>query len=338
MTQRKELAQKTKDFRKLEDAAKLVEIKTLLKSYQTFIDVLSKHTKTVSSAFLSAYTPLSEAPDPYPLLEASIESVGTAQDTVPKLEADNERLRAENAKLQTQLDDAEKQLEKERTSRQTAQDSQTAKISEVEKSWTAVLAEKEGNWQSREQALEDKVQNQDRLLRELKASYEVTQRLERAEGEDNGSTATAASAAEMDILNSELERANLRLSELESRNEQMRLDLAQSNTSTAASEPIEEQPAFLRLRSENTSLMRKLDSVRYEKDSEQGRLEMKMRGLERELGVLNSDCDGLRDKVKKWSDYEDLKQELDMIKVMPCISVKRNFTLIAVGHRVLDRR
>jgi homeobox protein cut-like len=31
--QRKDLAQKTKDFRKLEDSAKLVEIKTLLKGW-----------------------------------------------------------------------------------------------------------------------------------------------------------------------------------------------------------------------------------------------------------------------------------------------------------------
>ena len=36
LVQRKELAQKTKDFRKLDDTAKLVEFKTLLKGRASF--------------------------------------------------------------------------------------------------------------------------------------------------------------------------------------------------------------------------------------------------------------------------------------------------------------
>jgi len=92
------LAQKTKEFRKLDDPGKLVEIKTLLKSYQTFIDLLTNQSKSVSSAFLSAYSPLSDAPDPYPLLKAPIESQVTAKEVVPKLDAENARLKSQYRK------------------------------------------------------------------------------------------------------------------------------------------------------------------------------------------------------------------------------------------------
>ena len=88
VAQRKDLAQKTKDFRKLDDSGKLAEIKTLLKSYQNFIDLITNQSKTINSAFLSAYTPLSDAPDPYPLLEASVESLVTSEELVPRLESD----------------------------------------------------------------------------------------------------------------------------------------------------------------------------------------------------------------------------------------------------------
>jgi homeobox protein cut-like len=103
LVKRKDLAQKTKDFKKLDDAAKLVEFKDLLKSYQGYVDVLTTHNKTINSAFMQAYTPLSEAPDPYPLLDASIDSLVTVEEVVPKLESENERLQKQVNKLNSQL-------------------------------------------------------------------------------------------------------------------------------------------------------------------------------------------------------------------------------------------
>lgn len=337
LIQRKDLAQKTKDFRKLEDAVKLQEVKSLLKSYQTFIDVLSKHSQSVSSAFLSAYTPLSEAPDPYPLLEASVESLITAQDVVPRLETDNERLKRDAQNYQNQIEELESQLENSTAARQTLQDTNIAKISEVEQSWTAVLAEKESNWTAREQSLTEKVANQDRLLRELKASYEVSQRLDRAEGACAPQSAPSISSAEADILNSELDKANVRLAGLQSRNEQMRIDLAQANSKAGVSRSdtsIEQEPAFQRLRSENTKLLRRLESAKQDNVSDQAKLETKIRTLERDLTTMGSDCDILRTKVKDWGDYSDIKQELDMIKVGA--SFPSLLHTDSAGHRILD--
>ncbi|KAI6875448.1 hypothetical protein KC338_g745 [Hortaea werneckii] len=320
LVQRKELAQKTKDFRKLEDEKKLVEIKDLLKSYQGYVDLLTNHAKGVQAAFMQVYSPLSEAPDPYPLLEASIESLVTAEEVVPRLEGENQGLRKQNAKLNAQLEESEKSLEQERTKRVEVEQEQDRKIREVEGSWDRVLKEKEENWTAKEKALEEKAEGQERLLKELKANYEVSQRLERSGGEETQDMSRgSATQAELDIVNSELEKANTRLADLESRNEQLRVELAQSAgqaNSSAKSTAVEDDPAYMRLRSENQSLLRKLDTARYDKDSEKSSIESKLRGLEREISSLKADRDALQARVQKWNDYDEVKRERDMLRTI----------------------
>ncbi|KAF2642153.1 hypothetical protein P280DRAFT_497912 [Massarina eburnea CBS 473.64] len=314
LTQRKDLAQKTKDFRKQDDASKLNDIKGLLKSYQGFIDLISNQSKTVQAAFFQLYSPLSEAPDPYPLLEASIDSLVTAEETVPKITAENARLQKNIANLTSSLEGAEKKLEEERAARKELEDARDSKIKEVEASWSAVLTEKQDNWEAKEKNFEEKVENQDRLLKELKASYEVSQRLGKGEeGEGDGSR--GATAAELEIVSSELERTSHRLADVEARNEQLRLELAQSASAQATQQvPVEDDPAFLRLRSENSSLLRKLETARYEKDSERTRLDTETRSLEREIKNLKGEKEVLREKVQKWGDYDNVKQELEVLK------------------------
>ncbi|KAI7359129.1 hypothetical protein KC343_g10652 [Hortaea werneckii] len=320
LVQRKELAQKTKDFRKLEDEKKLVEIKDLLKSYQGYVDLLTNHAKGAQAAFMQVYSPLSEAPDPYPLLEASIESLVTAEEVVPRLEGENQGLRKQNAKLNAQLEESEKSLEQERTKRVEVEQEQDRKIREVEGSWDRVLKEKEENWTAKEKALEEKAEGQERLLKELKANYEVSQRLERSGGEETQDMSRgSATQAELDIVNSELEKANTRLADLESRNEQLRVELAQSAgqaNSSAKSTAVEDDPAYMRLRSENQSLLRKLDTARYDKDSEKSSIESKLRGLEREISSLKADRDALQARVQKWNDYDEVKRERDMLRTI----------------------
>ncbi|TKA34545.1 hypothetical protein B0A54_13600 [Friedmanniomyces endolithicus] len=319
LVQRKELAQKTKDFRKLDDGSKLGEIKDLLKAYQSYIDAITTHSKTVQTAFMQAYSPLSDAPDPYPLLEASIDSLVTADEVVPQLEAENEHLQQQVTKLNGQLEESERQLEDERTKRQTFEGAQDSRIQEVEGSWLAVLKEKEENWTAKEHNLEEKVENQERLLKELKASYEVSQRLERSDEDAQDLGRGTATQAELDIVNSELERSNVRSADLEARNEQLRIELAQSAGQAHTSgrnTAVEDDPAYLRLRSENQTLLRRLDSARHEKNSEKSGVESKLRSLEREIGALKSDRDGLQARVQKWSDYDEVKRELEMLRAI----------------------
>lgn len=318
LVHRKELAQKTKDFRKLDDAGKLADIKSILKAYQSFIDLITNQSKSTQTAFLQIYSPLSEAPDPYPLLEASVESIIKSEEVIPKLESENRHLQDTVSKLTSQLEDAEKLLQEERTARQSSSNTQDSKIKEIEGSWNAVLKEKQDNWEAREKSLEEKAENQDRLLKELKASYEVSQRMGKAEEDGQDQARGGASLAELEILTSELDKANLRLADVEARNEQLRLDLAQSTARAGESTKplsVEDDPAFLRLRSENSSLLRKLDASRYEKDSEKSKQHDNIRIFEREIAALKEDREILRKKMEKMADYDEVKQELDMLKV-----------------------
>lgn len=79
---RKNLASKTKEFKKLEDSEKLNQFKSLLKLYQNEIDNLTNKNKMVENYFFGIYRSLAEAPDPRPLLEMSLDSVIESKETV----------------------------------------------------------------------------------------------------------------------------------------------------------------------------------------------------------------------------------------------------------------
>jgi homeobox protein cut-like len=214
------------------------------------------------------------------------------------------------------LEETESRLELERTARKNLEDSLESKVKDVETSWAAVLEEKKDNWEAKEKLLEDKIESQDRLLNEIKASYEVTQRLGQADNEEDGSGRGHVTSAELEMVNSDLERTSVRLAEVEARNEQLRVQLAQS-ASQVPSQPalnLEDDPGFMRMRSENSSLLRKLDAARVEKDSRNRKLDGQLRVLQRETGLLKDERDALRAKVQKWNDYEDIKQELEVLK------------------------
>lgn len=284
-------------------------------AYQTFIDLLTSHGKTTSAAFLQVYSSISEAPDPYPLLEASVDALLISEDTLPKLSSENHHLQRNIADLSCQLNASERQLEEERTARKLLEDSRQSKFEEVENSWRAVLEEKQGNWEVKEKSLEDKVESQDRLLNELKASYEVSQRLGHTGYSEGESRQISASAAELEMVSSDLERTSQRLAEMQGRNEQLRMELAEMSTNSQRQPVAEEDPANARLRSENSSLLRKIHAARLEKDTEARTQEARIQVLEKDTKSLQRDREELRDRIHSWRDYNDIKRELEIFKV-----------------------
>lgn len=283
---------------------------------------MTNHGKTTSTGFLQLYSAISEAPDPYPLLEASVDALLLSEDTLPKITSENEHLQKSVASLTNQLDASDRKFEEERAARYELEDSRNAKVKEVESSWKAVIEEKQNNWEARERSLNDKIENQDRLLSELKASYEVAQRLGQDEmGEE--SRLNSAGAAELEIVSSDLDRTSQRLAEVEVRNEQLRIELAEASSSVHQRPLNEEDSSSIRLRSENSSLMRKLDAIRLEKDSEARRTENRIRMLERDTQMLQRERENLRERVHSWRDYTDIKRELDIFKVSQTLSTSR---------------
>ncbi|KAG0158609.1 hypothetical protein PDIDSM_6124 [Penicillium digitatum] len=316
LVQRKDLAQKTKDYKKLDDESKLSEYKTLLKSYQSFIDLLTNQGKTSSSSFLQLYSSLSEAPDPYPLLEASVDSLVLSEDTVPKLTSERDQLQKSVDRLTRQQEETEKRLQEERAARRKLEENQESRAKEIEASWNAVLTEKTNNWAAKEKTLEEKVENQDRLIKELKASYEVSQRLGEGgnQGDDIEGSRSGATAAELELVSADLEKTSLRLADVEARNEQMRLELAQAASHASGPISVEDDPDYLRLQSENSSLLRKLDAARFDKDSERHTWEAKLLQSERAASKAAAEREELRVRLAKVADYDEIRRELEMIR------------------------
>lgn len=273
--------------------------------------MITGHGKTASSAFLQLYQSLSDAPDPFPLLEASIDSLVASEDTVPKLTAENQQLLSRVNKLSAQLEETEKKLQEESQARSNAEAGTSVLVKEVEEKWAKVLEEKQNNWVAKERSLEEKAENQERVMKELKASYEVSQRLQEGSVEQ---AASKAASVELEMISSELEKTSARLAEMEARNEQLRVDLARATSQNAKSHDVEDDPLFQRLQSENSSLLRKIEQARFERDSEKRKWEDRLRQVERQRAQLAADNDDLRAKVSKWSDYEDLKRELDTLR------------------------
>lgn len=212
------------------------------------------------------------------------------------------------------LDATEHRLEEERATRKEVENSRDLKVKEAEQSWKAVIEEKKDNWEARERSLEEKIENQDRLLHELKASFEVAQRLGNGDAGEE-SRQDSASAAELEIVSSDLDRTSQRLAEVEARNEQLRIELAEVSSSTQKKVTVDEDPTNLRLRSENSSFLRKLDAIKLEKESETRKQESRIRTLEKDVQMLQHDREVLRERVHSWRDYVDIKRELDIFKV-----------------------
>ena len=186
-----------------------------------------------------------------------------------------------------------------------------------------MIDEKRDNWESKERGLEEKIESQERLLNELKASYEVAQRLGESGDGSHEERHKSASAAELEIVSSDLDRTSQRLAEVEVRNEQLRTKLAETSSTTHQA-PIQEDPNNARLRSENSSLLRKLDNMRLEKDTETRKRESQLRALEKENQAAEHDREALREKINSWRDYNEIKQELEIFKVCSDASMWSN--------------
>jgi homeobox protein cut-like len=251
------------------------------------------------------------------LLEASIESLVLSEDTLPKLTSENEELQRRVRKLTSQLEETERRLENESSSRRRLEDSTDARIQEVEANWTKVLEEKQNNWEVKEKYFEEKIENQDRLLKEIKAGYEVTQRLNQADDEASEAAQNRLNTAELEMMSADLEKTSARLADIETRNEQLRLELVKASSLSRqgpSEEGLHEDPAYIRLQMENSSLLRKIDTLQFDKGSIVREWEEKYRQLDRQRALLDSANSELRFKVERCSDYDDMRRELDMLR------------------------
>ncbi|KAI0663567.1 CASP C terminal-domain-containing protein [Cubamyces menziesii] len=317
---RKALADRTKEFKKIPDEEKLTAFKTLLKSYQTEIDNLTKRAKTAENAFLSVYKVLAEAPDPYPLLEAAVDQTVKVAEA-RELEQELQRTREENADLRKRLNEvsALENAKKKADARveqleQKMEDLIQEKVTQKENELNATYDEKMRNYEEREQDLQRQLALTKNQLRDLRMSHESNQAklLDHTQRQDQE---VVAKLAELDMMVADLEHANSRVATVERRNELLRAEIEAIKSGHEGAERIKEYESKIAdLESETDRLSQALEAQKRATEEAQAAAAKKVDELGKEVQKKSAEVDQLRSKLKQYSDYDEIKRELEIMK------------------------
>lgn len=315
---RKELASRTKMFKKLSDDEKLTEIKSLLKLYQSEIDNLTKRGKFAETSFMTIYKVLAEAPDPTPLLEASVESVLSASE-VSQLTEENTQLKNKLAKYADYENIKAKLLQLELKSIETT----AAKVAAKEAEMKAIIEEKESYWATKEAELNKQVQEARNQVKDLRANNEVMQaRLSAQSGDqlaesigDASAAQAAGRIAELELVASDLERAKRRTLEVEKRNVELRTELEAAKSGSKEKDATAELEAQISdLQRENVLLAAQLESTRNSSTQVKSMIQKQVDSLQRDLVRKTTETESLRKKLSSMQDYQEIKKELEVLK------------------------
>ncbi|KAG6833536.1 hypothetical protein H0H87_005187 [Tephrocybe sp. NHM501043] len=296
---RKALADKTKEFKKLPEVEKPNAFKGLLKAYQTEIDNLTKRSKASENAFLNAYKVLAEAPDPYPLLEAAVDQTVKVAEALEG-EAELRRLREENAELRKRVNDfssvesAKKKVDaKVEQLEQKMDDMIQEKVAQKENELNATYDEKLRNYEEREQDLQRQISLTKNQLRDLRTSNDSNQAklLNHSQRQDQE---VIAKLAEVDMIVADLNRANSRVATVERRNS------------------LEGQIADLEGESEHMS--RALEAQKALTSQAEAAIAKKTDELTKEIKKKGTEVDQLKQKMKQYANYDEIKRELEIMK------------------------
>lgn len=313
LLRRKNLATKTKEFRKLEDPDKLDQIKGLLKLYQNEIDSLTNKKKDVEGYFFGFYRLLAEAPDPRPLLELSLDAVIASSET--------ESLRKEVSKLNDELSkkaDYDQLKQRLLRNEQKSAELLSSKLHAKEEEFKALIDEKQSNWLEKEKNYEKQIHEFKAKMDELRTSKEVTELQLTSHNKQLGNTETNSSAsalAELEIVSRDAESAKKRVFELEKRNEELRRELSRSKNDVERKNLKEEyEKKVSELEGENALLVANLDQHRKKVENITKENSNKTDSFNREITQLTQEIKNCKEKLEKTSDYDEIKRELYLIR------------------------
>ena len=308
---RKNLANKTKEFKKLSDEEKLDQVKLLLKLYQNEIDSLTTKQKKVEAYFFDFYRAIAEAPDPKPLLELSLDAVADSGE-VSKLKREINHLSEELSKKADYSQLKQRLLHSEQSSAETLSTKLKAKEDELK----ALMDERQSNWLQKEKLLQQQLDNYKNKIEELKTSKEVTElQLNSQNKQLNNDGDNVTILAELDIVSREAETSKQRLLEVEKRNEDLRRELTISKNNVEYESLKQEfTKKVSELEGENALLIAELDQLRKTIDNLSSDYDNKIETMKREAGQLTTESKKLKEQLQKTSDYHEIKQELQFLR------------------------
>ncbi|KAK0560523.1 hypothetical protein OC861_006248 [Tilletia horrida] len=329
LVSRKALAERTREFRALPEAdedaakAKLNALKPLLKSYQSEIDALSKRAKAAENSLLSLHTTLAPAPDPYPLLEVILDQTASLTE-LDSLRASHSRLQRELQSVHLAAERTQNSLTDRIRSLESSLDNRIAEgVQAAEKELAAKYDERLRNAAEREDSLQRSLNSARDQVQELLTTTTTTANEEgkaAAEVTDGSAsnirpTSDAAKTAQIDLLTADLDRAQSRITTLERRNEELRAEVESLRSGKEHEDRIASLSASLSdARTQADSLREALSLERSKTDEATSEHARKADELNRRVETVQRDNEGLREKLGKMADYDEVKRELSIFR------------------------
>ncbi|XP_041456465.1 homeobox protein cut-like 1 isoform X1 [Lytechinus variegatus] len=334
-TSRKRLVEQSREFKKNtpEDVRK--QVAPLLKSFQAEVDSLSKRSKAAEGAFLSIYKKLIDTPDPTSVLEYCVNLQKRAQKA--------QDLEIENQKLRETLEEYNKEFAEVKNQEVTIKNLQTklkeyeersesvaqARADEKEKELHRDFAEKEKQLQEKQMSVAKKLGEAELKITTLQNTLDNTQSELfdiKAKYDEQG----AAKSDEMELLMTDLERANQKVAASEKLIEGMKGQLQSANQSLHQAEQMQSAPNVeqaidiltrssleVELTAKEKEISQLVDDVQRLQASSNKLRETtaaRIQKLEEELTARNTAFKKLEERLKGQSDYEEIKRELSVLK------------------------
>ncbi|XP_052024176.1 homeobox protein cut-like 1 isoform X4 [Apodemus sylvaticus] len=332
---RKRLIEQSREFKKNTPEDLRKQVAPLLKSFQGEIDALSKRSKEAEAAFLTVYKRLIDVPDPVPALDVG-QQLEIKVQRLHDIETENQKLREtleeynkEFAEVKNQEVTIKALKEKIREYEQTLKSQAETIALEKEQKLQNDFAEKERKLQETQMSTTSKLEEAEHKLQTLQTALEKT-RTELFDLKTKYDEETTAKADEIEMIMTDLERANQRAEVAQREAETLREQLSSANHSLQLASQIQKAPDVaievltrssleVELAAKEREIAQLVEDVQRLQASLTKLREnsaSQISQLEQQLNAKNSTLKQLEEKLKGQADYEEVKKELNTLKSM----------------------
>uniref|UniRef100_A0A2K6MIJ1 Homeobox protein cut-like n=1 Tax=Rhinopithecus bieti TaxID=61621 RepID=A0A2K6MIJ1_RHIBE len=297
----------------------------------------SKRSKEAEAAFLNVYKRLIDVPDPVPALDLG-QQLQLKVQRLHDIETENQKLREtleeynkEFAEVKNQEVTIKALKEKIREYEQTLKNQAETIALEKEQKLQNDFAEKERKLQETQMSTTSKLEEAEHKVQSLQTALEKT-RTELFDLKTKYDEETTAKADEIEMIMTDLERANQRAEVAQREAETLREQLSSANHSLQLASQIQKAPDVEQAIEVLTRSSLEVELAAKEREIAQlvedvQRLQASLTKLrensasqisqlEQQLSAKNSTLKQLEEKLKGQADYEEVKKELNILKSM----------------------
>ncbi|XP_012558944.1 protein CASP-like isoform X1 [Hydra vulgaris] len=324
----------------------------VIKAFQKEIDSLNSRSKAAESSFLLLYKNLLEIPDPVPVLKQA-ESMKKQLDKAKDLELENQQLRTTLEEYNTEFADVKNQeitlnklKEKLKKYEEQTDEKLKALLDEKEKALQISYNEREQKLLDSKLLLATKLGDSEAKIKTLKEELEKTQG-EIFELKSRHDEEITARISEMEILESDLERANQQLLAAEKFSENFKSLFNQDTKDAADGLGQQNEVQYESMRAMEFQLLskeRELSDLMEEIHHQQSVADKFKRTVERELALAegalekkSKEVNYLNQKLNSMGDYEEIKRELQVLKLIEFPGLKEDENELSIDVKPLEK-